>query len=84
VATRSSEACDPPVRCLWKMKMVSHRHSYHFSCKVLRVDLCECNKVHKPFLYVVSIVFFVCCKYCLVILHSFVYQMCEILILTHI
>jgi hypothetical protein len=51
---RSSEECDPPVRCLWKMKMESHRHSYHCSCKDLRVYPRECNKVNKSFLYVLS------------------------------
>jgi hypothetical protein len=76
MTTRSSEACDPPVRCLWKMKMVSHRHSYRCSCEDLRVYPRECNKVNKPF--------FVGSEYCFVILHSFVYHMCEFIILTHI
>jgi hypothetical protein len=52
--TRSSEACDPPFRCLWKMKMESRLHCYCCSCKDLRVYPRECNKVNKPFLYVLS------------------------------
>jgi hypothetical protein len=58
------------------MKMESHRHSYRCSCKDLRVYHHECNKVNKPFS--------VCFEHYPLILHSFVYHMCEILILAHV
>jgi hypothetical protein len=41
---RSSEECDQPVRCLWKMKMESRLHSYRCLCKDLRAYPRECNK----------------------------------------
>jgi hypothetical protein len=41
---RSSEACDQPVRCMWKMKMELYLHSYRCSCKDLCVYPRECNK----------------------------------------
>jgi hypothetical protein len=75
VTTRKFEACDNPVTCLWKMKMISHRYSYRCSCKDLRVYPYGCNKVNKPLMYVF--------EYCLVIFHFYFYHMCEILILTH-
>jgi hypothetical protein len=52
--TSSSEECDQPVRCLWKMKMKSRLQSYRCSCKDIRVYPRECNKVDKSFLYVLS------------------------------
>jgi hypothetical protein len=41
--------CDPPVRCLWKMKMESRLHRYRCSCKDLRVYPMSVVKVNKPF-----------------------------------
>jgi hypothetical protein len=75
MATRSYGACDPRVRCMWKMKMVSHHHSYRCSCKDLRVYAYECKKYNKSFLYSLSIILWYLTSKS---------TMCEIMTLAHI